>query len=159
MTRLIAHEHSTIPPDVAETYVGRYLDALGRDAELTLCLRVPGEDFGIGVGIAVEKTVRARISSQLDATHRNRVMTIAWEPDGGGPFPTFEGTIGTIADDDGNGSAIVLAGQYVPPGGIAGMLFDAAIGFWIARASVRDLLERIRAGAEALYARRDVAAV
>jgi hypothetical protein len=45
----------------------------------------------------------------------------------------------------------VLDGTYDPPGGYAGQLFDGAFGFWIARATARELLRQLRDRAETGY--------
>jgi len=163
MSRLIAHEHMQIPADVADAYIIKSLTALGSNGELglpfRLHLRMPMRDFGLAGGVAIEKDVTAYVTYHLDATHRNRIVSIAWQAEDGGPFPNFKGTIGTICDEGGPGSIIVLEGAYEPPGGIAGELFDASVGFWIARTTARDLVTQLRDGAEQAYNLRDVDSV
>jgi hypothetical protein len=163
MSRLIAHEHMQIPADVADAYIMKCLTALGSSGELglpfRLHLRMPTGDFGLAGGVAIEKDVTAYVTYQLDATHRNRIVSIAWQSEDGGPFPKFQGTIETIEDESGPGTILVLAGAYDPPGGVAGVLFDASIGFWIARATARDLVTQLRDGAEHAYNVRDVVSV
>ncbi|HZW53942.1 MAG TPA: hypothetical protein VFF00_07900 [Candidatus Elarobacter sp.] len=56
-------------------------------------------------------------------------------------LPDFAGTLRFRIDA---GSArLLLDGTYVPPGGVAGALFDRILGNRIADATARDLLERI----------------
>jgi len=154
MTRLVAHEHTQVPADVAESFVQQYFQTLEKGRTATVRLRVPSADFGIGGGIAFEKDVRATLDSRLDPTHRNRIMTIRWEPGAGEPFPVFEGTLAAVADDSGEGSLLVLSGSYEAPGGVIGKVVDSTIGFWIARATVRDFLVQLRDGVERLYGQR-----
>jgi hypothetical protein len=78
-------------------------------------------------------------------------IPLRWEPEGNGPFPAFEGTLSVEADDDYDGFEIVLRGSYEPPFGLAGKTFDAAVGKQIARATARELLERIRDFVEEAY--------
>jgi len=43
----------------------------------------------------------------------------------------------------GAATRIIIDGDYVPPGGIFGMIFDILFGRWIAHASVHDLIRRL----------------
>jgi hypothetical protein len=77
--------------------------------------------------------------------------SIHWESEGGGPYPAFDAELTVDADEDYNGFWVVLTGAYVPPGGAAGQLFDAAVGNRIARSTARALLRQMRVEVEALY--------
>jgi hypothetical protein len=79
------------------------------------------------------------------------VLDVHWRPLGDEPYPTFVGTL--CADQEDAGSCLlVLGGEYVPPGGIAGAAFDALAGHFIAQESIRDLLGTLKAEFEALHA-------
>jgi hypothetical protein len=92
----------------------------------------------------------------LERVHRPEDMTpryaIHWEAEGGGPYPDFDGELSVDADEDYNTFWFVLNGTYEPPGGVAGQLFDAAIGRRIAEATARGLLSEMRVETETLFA-------
>jgi hypothetical protein len=91
----------------------------------------------------------------LDPAHRPEDMTprysVHWEAEGGGPYPVFDGELTIGSDEDYNAFWLVLDGAYLPPGGVAGQVFDAVIGRRIATASARGLLSEIRSEIEALF--------
>jgi hypothetical protein len=92
----------------------------------------------------------------LKRVHRPEDMTpryaIHWEAEGGGLYPNFDGELNVDADEDYNAFWFVLNGSYVPPGGVAGQLFDAAIGRRVAEATARGLLGEMRVETEAIFA-------
>jgi uncharacterized membrane protein len=56
-------------------------------------------------------------------------------------LPDFRGTVRfRIA---GSGTRLVLDGEYVPPGGRIGGLFDTLVGRHVARATLRDFAGRL----------------
>jgi hypothetical protein len=149
MTRLLAHEHVHCPPDRLERFVAAHLESLRReDGTIHLTLGVPTRTLGINL----ERPVVARVAFGPDAAGLNRVLHIDWEPEGGGPFPAFSGVLSAEPiDGPGEDSLLALDGNYNPPGGGAGRVFDDAIGLSIARSSARALLDQLRDGAEAAY--------
>ena len=92
----------------------------------------------------------------LQTVRRPQDMTphykVHWEADGRGPFPVFDGLLTVGGDEDYNAFWLTLEGVYVPPGGIAGQVFDAMIGRHIAEATARGLLTQIRDAGEGLFA-------
>jgi hypothetical protein len=76
---------------------------------------------------------------------------IHWEAEGTGPYPQFDGELTIGADEDYNAFWFILDGAYVPPGGVAGKLFDAAIGHRIAEATAQGLLREMRTEIEAHF--------
>ncbi len=92
----------------------------------------------------------------LRPAHRPQDMTphykVHWEAEGGDLYPVFDGELDVASDEDYNAFWLVLAGVYAPPGGVAGRLFDVAIGRRIAEATARGLLEEICAGIESAFA-------
>lgn len=117
----------------------------------TLTLRVPSEIVGVRDAVGLEQTVRFHVLHARDAANLNDVLVIGWEPRGTQLTPEFHGILSYDADVDASSSLLTLSGTYTPPGGAIGEAFDAALGFWIARATVHDLLRRIARQIEALF--------
>jgi hypothetical protein len=106
--------------------------------------------FGPGLQIVVECEVVLNMTSVSTAPGLE-VLEIHWRPLGGEPYPEFKGTL--CAEPLYRGSCrLDLSGEYVPPGGIAGLAFDALFGHRIAEESIRDLLETFKTKMETLYA-------
>jgi hypothetical protein len=97
----------------------------------------------------------------LKRAHRPADMTpryaIHWEAEGGGLYPNFDGELSVESDEDYNAFWFVLNGSYEPPGGVAGQLFDAAVGHRIAETTARGLLSEMRAETEAIFAAQESA--
>jgi hypothetical protein len=149
-TTISASERIDCPPQEVEGRLERFLDrmVLGR-GELLFDLRLPASALGLPSRLALEKRVIAKLSYVRDADELNRMVSLSWAPEGGGPYPTFSGTLVADAAVDADGSVVSISGQYEPPGGIAGGIFDVLLGRHIARATLRELLKRIRDGIEA----------
>ncbi len=153
MTRLLAHEHVRCPCDRLERYVAAYLETCRReDGTIHLTLGpLPTHTLGFNL----ERPVVVHVQLGPDPAGLNQVLHVSWEPDGGGPFPAFSGilTAEPLEGPDRDDSLLALDGNYEPPGGAPGRLFDETIGYSIARGSARALLDRLRDGAEAAYQR------
>jgi hypothetical protein len=105
-------------------------------------IQVPVADVAVAREIVVSFTP--------DPEHsRYRRLNLTWAPKGGGPYPTFSGTLAFEAAAA--QTNLALDGNYEPPGGIVGKAFDAVVGRRIAAAGVRALLERIKLDIEADY--------
>ncbi len=76
-------------------------------------------------------------------------MNVTWAPKGGGPYPSFAGTL--TFEPAAAQTNLALDGNYEPPGGVAGKAFDAIVGRRIAAAGVRALLEAMKVDLEAEY--------
>jgi hypothetical protein len=152
MTRLLAHEHVRCPSGLLDRYVASYLESQRRaDGTVHLKLGVPSRTLD-HVGLSLEREVIAQVAFGPDPSGLNRVLNIGWEPEGGGPYPSFSGMLNAEPiDGSEDDSLLVLDGSYEPPGGGPGRVFDEAIGFSIARSSARALLEQLRDDAEAAY--------
>jgi len=72
-----------------------------------------------------------------------RLLDVSWEPKDGGPYPTFTGVL-SVAEEAVGWSRIDLDGTYHPPFGVAGAVFDAALGQRMARDTATELLEEIK---------------
>lgn len=116
------------------------------DGSARLTLRVPLDDVKALEGLSLSHDVVAVVRKGRDEQNLNDVMHIRWSPAGGGPYPSFSGTLATWTDGDAAQSAIELDGTYEPPLGEAGYAFDEAIGRTIAHRTARALLEDLAAG-------------
>jgi hypothetical protein len=128
----------------------RHLDAFFKERP-TLALRVPLTIPGLKGGSLVQKDVTAAIKRIHAPSDAFEDFSVAWEAVGGGPFPHFTGKLAVKGDEDYNSFRLVLEGTYDPPLGVAGEAFDALVGHWIAIATARDLLERVREAVETAY--------
>lgn len=117
-------------------------------------------------GAGARVTLRAGDAAQsalvvLQQVHRPQDMTphykVHWEAEGGGPFPVFDGELSVGGDEDYNAFKLQLAGVYVPPGGLAGQVFDTVIGRRIAEETARRLLAEIGTTVETLFAQEELA--
>jgi hypothetical protein len=150
-TTIVASEHVDCPPEDVESYLERFLYGLvSGDGSLVVELRAPARALGLPSHLAFEKRVVAKLTYDRDADELNRIVSLSWMPEGG-PYPAFSGTVVADAAVDTEGSVVSISGRYAPPGGMAGGVFDALLGRRIARATIRELLERIRDGIEAEY--------
>lgn len=84
------------------------------------------------------------------------ILDLHWQSLDSGPYPVFTGTL-RAEPIDARSCRLEIAGAYTPPGGIAGIAFDAVIGHGIAVEGVRDVLARFKAGLEAAHADPEVA--
>jgi hypothetical protein len=76
---------------------------------------------------------------------------VSWSADRGGPFPVFHGTLTIDNDEDYTSCFLDLRGNYSPPLGAAGELFDVVVGNAVANRVGADLLERIGTYLEEAY--------
>lgn len=91
--------------------------------------------------VAVKAThdVEAVFELSEDPLRFDEVWKVCWHPYGGGPYPDFEGTL-AIRSRDGGRCTLELDGNYEPPLGQFGRVFDAVLGARIASATARELL-------------------
>lgn len=116
---------------------------VGRPGSLTLHLPL--------AGAGVSKNVVVMMTPGTDPMHMEQPWHVRWSPEGGGPYPDFDGELTVRADEDWNSSLLELRGVYVPPGGAFGLAFDRAVGRHIASATSKSLLEHIASGIERRY--------
>jgi len=144
---IVVYEHAVCPPEDATAYLERYLHRFAAEGTLVVDLRLPSDAFGLPDAFSVTKRVEAVLTYAPEGTANNRLLHVSWHP--GAAYPNFSGSLSADADADGEGTVLALSGRYEPPGGAAGEAFDAVLGYRVARATLRDLLERIRDGMEA----------
>ncbi|HUY40894.1 MAG TPA: hypothetical protein VMV82_04940 [Candidatus Dormibacteraeota bacterium] len=102
-------------------------------------------------GIELKKDVVVTFSPGIDPMHMDQPWRVHWTPEGGGPYPDFDGELTVRADEDYTSSVLELVGDYRPPGGALGQAFDAVVGSHIATLTARNLLKRLGDEFEARY--------
>ena len=139
----------------APVYLDRYFQALerGGGGPAVLRLELPLEEFGIPGGAVIGRDVSVSLVPMTlrrtmghfseDEQHFEHITAVMWEPANGGPFPVFRGFLCVQSCDDYGSCKLVLEGDYRPPFGVAGRVFDAVVGRRIARATARDLLHKL----------------
>lgn len=118
----------------------------GRDGNARIRLRVPTD--GVARQVSIDREVRVEAHRTRGEASLDDLVLITWKPEGTGVFPTFEGVLIVRASAEGNASSIELDGNYTPPFGAAGQVFDAAIGHRIAQATARELLKDLKRAIE-----------
>lgn len=122
-------------PNAAEAYVS---SLPAENGKAVVVLR-----FTVG-DLVIERRVDLTITHSR-AYPGNEIMDIAWLPHD--PYPAFHGTL-SAEEETGMFSRLDLDGEYVPPLGVAGVVFDAVVGHRIALAAARQLLGEIKLGIE-----------
>ena len=119
----------------------------GLDGVARLRLRVPVS--GMSQGLFIDREVRIEAWRDRDDQNLNDLIRIRWTPEGSVVFPKFAGTLVVLGEGDPALSFIELDGDYKPPLGAAGELFDETIGHRIAQSTARELLKDLKLGIEA----------
>jgi hypothetical protein len=119
----------------------------GLDGIARLRLRVPVS--GTSPGLFIAREVRIEAWRDRDDQMLNDLIRIRWAPEGSVVFPKFAGTLVVRGESDPDLSFIELDGDYKPPLGSAGELFDETIGHRIAQLTARELLKDVTCGIEA----------
>lgn len=143
MPRLYERTSVELPIDQTKAGVERFFTSLRRkDGTSRIRLRVPAD--GPTLGLSIDRAVRieARPSVDNDSTH------VSWAPEGTTVLPAFEGSLAIRSDERPNVTYIELNGSYEPPFGVAGQIFDAAIGRRIAQATAREFLKDLKDAVE-----------
>ena len=118
----------------------------GLDGIARLRLRVPVS--GTSPGLFIDREVRIEAWRDRDDQNLNDLIRIRWTPEGSVVFPKFAGTLVVWGESDPHLSFIELDGDYKPPLGAAGELFDETIGHRIAQSTARELLKDLKHGIE-----------
>ncbi|HTV74948.1 MAG TPA: hypothetical protein VME66_14715 [Candidatus Acidoferrales bacterium] len=121
------------------------------EGSIRLTLRVPLRIPGLKTALTVQRGTIATIKRVHAGPSSSDTLSVTWEALGGGPFPRFAGTISVRGDEDYDSFRLMLEGMYAPPLGVAGNAFDSVIGRWLAIATARDLLGRMRDSIETSY--------
>lgn len=145
---------TNVPFADAPEYLEQYVHDVVSDGggRILLSVVVPIERLGIDRRIDISRMVSVRFSKPEDPKLAAQLTGVSWEPDKGGPYPQFTGSIRLEPDEDPGRCCIMLEGEYDPPFGVVGDAFDAIVGKHIARTSVRNLLDEIAIIMETSYA-------
>lgn len=142
MTRISVSSAVGQPVEAAERALQHYMDGNDRgDGTVALPMRIRFRAGRDDLSLAHDVLVRFR--KGRDAENLNDTFHVDWVPSGEGPYPTFSGTANLYATSDARSSRLEVDGSYEAPGGLVGRIFDAVIGWRMARASLADLVERI----------------
>jgi len=156
MTNIRERIYVRCPFGKAPAYLRSYLDELakqsGADGSL-LRLVVPVKDLGLGIpgGAQLAHDVVAHFVAVDDDAFGIQRTAVDWKPEGGGPFPKFAGFLTVETDEDYGSCSLLLEGEYEPPLGPVGAVFDAALGHRIATVTARELLKVLRRRLETEY--------
>jgi hypothetical protein len=154
MTRITESLHLACPYVRSRAYLHELLEspaAGGAPQLLHLTTSVPGTN------IEIEKGVRVTYAHGSDPMHFDEPWTVQWTPEPGGVYPAFSGTLTVRADETYSGSILELEGQYSPPLGTAGKMFDKAFGQRIAGLTMQTLLSNLASEMVARYEREEAA--
>jgi hypothetical protein len=126
------------PFSMADTYAADFLraaEANGPEATIRVPWHVPM--------MLMRRRVTVSFGMHMDLPEDGRShdeIRVRWES-GSKLLPNFHGAIRFRIDE--NRTRIIIVGSYTPPLGVAGQVFDALVGRWIARSSMTDLAGRI----------------
>jgi hypothetical protein len=135
------------PPEQTKRRLEEFFLALrGQDGVARLRLRVPTD--GPTRGLSIDREVRVEARRTRGEASLDDLTLISWMPEGTGVFPTFEGILIIRGKTGSDVSSVELDGSYTPPYGVAGQVFDAAIGRRIAQATAREFLKDVKAAIE-----------
>ena len=134
----------------------QYLDYFLREAAQTkkpdvMTLRLPMANSEL------TKKVDVTVSRSSDPMHFDHPWRLHWTPEGGGPYPDFDGELTVRSDEDYTSAILELVGEYRPPGGPIGAAFDHIAGKRIASTTAQVLLREIGDGMVAEYRRNETA--
>lgn len=130
--------HEQLRIDCSYSGALEFLDRVAAKAERLL----PSHAQLSFLGERVTKDVSLSYEPEREASCFERRIAVAWRPVGGGPYPSFSGTIAMRAQSDGM-LILEIYGKYAPPLGPVGAPFDLLAGQRIARKTARFLLEQI----------------
>ncbi len=102
-------------------------------------------------GVELKKDVLVTFTPGTDPMHMDQPWRVHWTPEGGGPYPDFDGELTVRADEDYTSSVLELTGEYLPPGGVLGGTFDYVFGSRVAALTARALLDQLREDFESRY--------
>lgn len=148
MARLAESAFVNCPYRRAREYLAAGVgERIGSNAPMTLRVPLPG--------VELKKDVIVTFTPGIDPMHMDQPWRVHWTPEGGGPYPDFDGELTVRADEDYTTSILELSGEYVPPGGAFGQAFDAVVGSRIAMLTAHELLKRLADDFESRYAREE----
>lgn len=100
---------------------------------------------------ALEKNVLVSYRKGEDPLRFDEPWIVHWTPEGGGPYPDFDGELTVRADESYRRAVLELRGEYKPPLGTFGQAFDLVVGAKIAAGTARTLLKEIARAMESYF--------
>lgn len=147
MSEVYEYRVVACPYKIAREYLAGDLQERARTHAVgTLTLRAPL------AGASVKKNVLVTFAPSTDPMHFDQPWSVYWTPEGGGPYPDFDGELTVRADEDYTTAILELRGKYTPPGGAMGKAFDRALGSKIASETAKGLLADLAGAMEARHA-------
>ena len=145
MTHLNRSKSLACPWVRAIAYFDRYLTGLPESKRAQgreLRLRVPLASLGLPGQFAIDRDVVTSFAPLTDPQGLDHGISVGWTPVGNAALPTFRGSL-RITAETAKSSLVVLDGDYEPPLGALGKVFDAVVGRRIAEATGDELLKTI----------------
>jgi hypothetical protein len=134
-----------LPAAATQDNILRYFASRRReDGTSSISLRVPLREFGLPNALDIEHQVEVHVAKQRDLENINEEIAVSWAPAEDGPYPKFSGRLIVWSEEHPEKSFIELRGEYEPPLGDAGRLFDAAIGKDVAQRTAQAFLADLR---------------
>lgn len=128
-------------PELCKTYIGT-LHA-NENGEAVIPLRV-----AVG-NLVIERDAMLKVALVREYPGYE-IMEIGWHAREGGPYPAFKGTL-SAGQEGLSFCRLDLDGAYEPPGGLAGVAFDAVLGHRIAEETARELLRTLKHALEGAH--------
>ncbi|NNM99715.1 MAG: hypothetical protein HKL91_07955 [Candidatus Eremiobacteraeota bacterium] len=97
------------------------------------------------------KEVEMQFAVARDPMHFDEPWAISWQPEVGGLYPSFHGSLSIRASDTYESARLELHGSYEPPLGAIGKAFDNVLGKHIAEATGARFLDEIASTIEARH--------
>ena len=140
VSRIVVERIVRCPFSVAHDYAEDFFTHAARGVELNVPLR----DLTVTRAGRLRQRVRLvaeRVRDEHDPGRAHDALEIDWRA-GTRFFPDFHGMM-RLRIDTVETTRLCLEGTYQPPFGPFGLVFDVVAGRRIARATLRDLLERL----------------
>lgn len=139
------------PAGFALATVSTYFSELGPHDAAQLALRFPVPAVFVS-GLTLEKMVSLKLGfGTLDGVAN--CIPFDWQPIGTKALPSLSGAILARPQSD-QKSRLEIDGSYVAPGGVFGAIFDRLVGVYIARTTLRALLQTFARAIESDYSAR-----
>ncbi len=152
MSELIEKTTIACPLAQAAKQVDRFFAAYAdADGNANVPLRLPLHVPGRSAPIVFEQLVVATVVASREPGLLAPQYRLTWTPaEGKDSYPAFEGEM-RVDGEDYESFELAIHGHYTPPHGWAGAAFDFVAGHFIASATAKDLLERIRSDVESAF--------
>ncbi len=152
MTELIEKTTIACPLAQAAMQVNRFFASFtGADGNAHVPLRLPLHLPGRSSPLVLEQVVIATLVPDREPGQLTPRYRLSWTPaQRTESYPAFEGEL-RVEGEDYESFILGIHGYYKPPLGFAGAAFDLAVGRFIAAATAKDLLARIKTDVEAAF--------